>query len=163
MQDYVGWIISAVVLGMAAWPILHMVPSTVQKRQIAFRIKAQGLGIQVKLQRPELPQELKSQYHNLNTAVAYFLPEYDSKLKGSFVAMKSNNQATEWFWLDRSPEAKWMNKMLPSYQQLPSYILAIEQSQAGTSLYWNERGEIESIDDVFAALKQCNQLLQCAP
>ena len=159
MQDYIGWIISAVVLGMAAWPILHMVPSTAQKRQIAFRIKAQNLGIQIKLHHPDLPHQIKSQYSDLNTAVTYFLPEHDSQLRGAFIAIRSINSDNEWFWLDESPDGKWMEKMLPVYQQLPSYILAVEQSQAGTSLFWQERGEETRIEEIYQQLKNCNQIL----
>lgn len=159
MQDYIGWIIGAIVLGMAAWPIMHIVPSAAQKRQIAFRIKAQSLGMQVQLRRTKLPQELKSQYQHIETATCYFLPELDSELDGTFTAIRSQNAHREWFWIHQHPTAQWINKMLVIYDALPDNILAVEQSRNGSAIYWYEKGELEAVTDVFERLQEMNKIL----
>ena len=159
MQDYIGWIIGAVALGMAAWPILHLVPSAAQKRQIAFRSKAQSLGIRIHLGRIKLPKELNSQYSHIESATCYFLPELDNALTGTFTAIRSQNSHREWFWIHQRPEARWIEKMLPIYQQLPDFILAVEQSRNGSAIYWQEKGDPDIINEVNNHLIQLNQLL----
>ncbi|NRB41583.1 MAG: hypothetical protein HRU20_24450 [Pseudomonadales bacterium] len=159
MQAYIGWIIGAICVGMAVWPILHLVPSTAQKRQMAFRAKAQELAIQVQIRRPHLPPELKSQYHDVATSTAYYLPNFDSKLKGSFTAIRSQNAPYDWFWIHQRPTAQWMTKMLPIYQQLPDNILAVEQYAAGSTVFWREQGDINTVLEIHIQLQRLNDLL----
>lgn len=159
MSDYIGWIIAALSMGMVAWPILQMVPSAAQKRQMAFRTHAKGLGIHIQMRRPELPPQLTGQYQQLIGCVAYHLPDFDSQLNGTYTALRSQNEKGQWFWVHARPHVSWLEKMLPAYQAIADNVLAIEQSRAGTTIFWRETGEVEAVDAIFQQLESLNQLI----
>ena len=158
MMAYIGWIIALLVLGMLAYPILQIIPSEGQKRQIAFRQAAMRKGINIQIRHPEMPAELATQYPDMNRCAAYFKP-CDSTLTQAFVAVRSNTDK-EWFWInDRRPPAAMMTRMLPAYQEVPDFCLAIEQSQAGTTLFLLDSLPVEQIEALENTLGRLNSII----
>lgn len=158
MADYVGWIIAAICLGMVVWPILHIIPSKTQKRQIAFRQAAIKKGIQVQIRTPELPRQLASQQDQLTMSVAYHLPAIHCQLTSTYTAIRSHNNKQEWLWLKRQPNSG-LQDYINAYAKLPEYILAVEQSASGTTLFWREKGDIIIVDTIFEYLTTLNLLI----
>ena len=158
MMAYVGWVIALLVLGMLAYPILQLVPSEGQKRQVAFRQAALRKGINIQIRQPEMPPELASQYPDMHRCAAYFKP-CNSSLNQAFVAVRSNNDR-EWFWInDRRPPASMMARLLPAYESVPGFCQAIEQSQAGTALFLIDNLPLEQVDILENTLTQLNRVI----
>lgn len=158
MMAYIGWIIALLVLGMLAYPILQIIPSEGQKRQVAFRQAAMRKNIRIQIRHPEMAEGLASQYPDLNRCAAYFKP-CESPLNQAFVAVRSNTDQ-EWFWInDRRPPAAMMNRMLQAYREVPDFCLAIEQSQAGSTLFLLDSLPLEKVDAVEKALDRLNSTI----
>lgn len=158
MTAYLGWIIAAIGIGMVVWPILHIIPSKTQKRQIALRQAAFAKGIHVQIRSPELPKQLRSQQDPLTKSIAYHLSASQSQLTSSFTAIRSHNNRQEWLWLKEQPSAR-LPSFIKAYAELPEYILAVEQNASGTAIFWRENGDISRIDDIFNYLKKLNEII----
>ncbi len=163
IHDYIGWVVAALAIGMVAWPILHIIPSPAQKKQIAFRSKARELGIEVQIRQPTLPPELDNQYQPLRLSVGYFLVDHDSRLDKSYTALRSQNDDNEWFWLGARPHIEQMPHLLSAYRQLPRYVQAVEQHGAGSTLFWREHGDISGIETIHENLTNLNKLINNKP
>ena len=61
-------------MGMAAWPIMQLVPKPGQKRIIAIRQNAHRLGLKIDIILPELEPALMES-HQLNANVLYRSPQ----------------------------------------------------------------------------------------
>lgn len=158
MMAYIGWIIALLVLGMLAYPILQIIPSEGQKRQVAFRQAAMHKGLLVQIRQPEIPAELASQYPAINHCAGYFKP-CSSNLRQTIVALRSNNDR-EWFWINnRRPPAAIMARLLALYADAPDFCHAIEQSAAGTTLFLIDTQEPAQLEPLEALIDQLNRAI----
>ena len=154
----IGWIITAVVLGMLAYPILQIIPSAAQKRQMLLRQAAQQKGLRIQTRPPKLPDALASQYPQLMTCVGYCLPLTQATHATTTLAIRGHDTDT-WLWLHEQPSSTQMAAQLHRYQALPTFILAVAQSPLGSTIFWQERGDVTLIDGVHNQLQQLNNLL----
>lgn len=157
MSDYLPWILGLLGLGMMAYPIIQFMPSDRQKLQIKLRQEAYEKGLQVKLKAIELPKELKDSYRNLDACVAYHL-SVPSVFKKTHTALRSNNDESQWFWIDNRPKPALLEQLLAEYEKLPTVIKAVQHTAAGHSLYWQEQVAAMSIDEVASTLKHLDTL-----
>jgi hypothetical protein len=143
---------------MMAYPILQIVPSAQQKRQIAFRQAALAKGINIQIRQPELPAVLADQYPDIRHCAAYFKPA-KSVLEKNYIALRSNTDK-QWFWLnDQRPPAALMPKMLAMYAEVPEFCLALEQNAAGSTLFLLDSLELEKTALLDETLNKLNTLI----
>ena len=154
-MQYLPWIIVAIVLGMAAYPIVHFVPSKQQRLRVKLRQSAMSLGIQVQIRQPNLPQALDERYQALQSTTGYYLASPMDSIDGLYMAIRS--EANGWLWPNSQPPAALMAAMLAIYHQLPDFIQAVEQSSAGSTIFWQE-SLCEDIDQIFIQPQKLNAI-----
>lgn len=159
-MGYIEWIIATVVLGMLVYPVLQMVPSEKQKRQIALRQAAMAKGIRVQIRHPKLIQTQFNEHPEILRSVAYHLPVKETCLKKYFTAVRSAKDSEGWFWINGiRPPAATMLEMLPIYNTMPSYCLAIEQSPHGSTLFFLDTLQSCDVDEILTSLEKLNTLI----
>ncbi|MCK5881686.1 MAG: hypothetical protein KAG18_07400 [Sinobacterium sp.] len=142
--------------GMALFPLLKLVPNHRQKEMMKIRQAALAQGFNVDIRTPEIDSALKSQY-DLTGQVVYRLQAEDINTR-YVLALRSNNTG-EWFWVnDKRPPAAVMEKLTLIYQDLPKKIIAVEHSQAGTGVCFDERGEPAQLTPLKATLNKLNHV-----
>lgn len=142
--------------GMALFPILKLVPSQRQKQMMKIRQSALQQGFKIDVRTPEIDSALKSEY-DLTGQVVYRLPSEEMNTQ-YILALRSNNNE-EWFWVnDKRPNPALMESLTDLYSQLPEKIIAVEHSQAGSGVCFDERGDPEQLKLLTEILTKLNQV-----
>jgi hypothetical protein len=148
--------LSALCFGMVLFPILKLVPNQRQKERLKLRQAALQRGFKIDVRTPDIDNALKSQY-NLVGQVVYRITS-ESMETPYVLALRSNNNG-EWFWVNnKNPNAALMEKLQTIYEQLPEKIIAVEHSQAGSGVCFDEMGDIEQLQTLETVLNKLNRV-----
>ena len=154
-----GIAIALLCMGMAAWPIMQLIPSERQKQIIALRQLASRLGFTVEIKPAELPDALAKQYP-LQGCALYVLQQKQSRLPHTpLLALRSKRDDT-WFWLDKNPPAALIEPLQMAYQALPANIVALQHQSHGTGVYFDERGDQQLLESLKQQLADINAIAQ---
>ena len=156
-MSWLPWAIAAIVIGMLAFPILQIIPSHKQRAVIKLRQLAIGHSIKVNLRQPNIDKNLFHNYPELSHTVAYSLP-IESQLRSSHQAIRSAEHG--WLWQKPLPTAKIMQQINDLEANIPDFIQALEITSAGSTIFWNEHGDNETIDGILKVLSELNQLIE---
>lgn len=159
-MEHIEWIIAVMVFAMLVYPIIQMIPSEKQKRQVALRQTAMAKGIRVQVRYPKLIQNYINEHPEILRSVAYFLPVKETSLDKKCIAVKSDTDPEGWFWLDGiRPHPSIMLEMLPLYRTMPDYCLAIEQGPHGSAIFLLDTLKTCNIEEIFTSLEELNALV----
>ncbi len=147
------------VMGMAAWPIMQLIPKPGQKRIIEIRQRANRLGLKVDIILPELPEALLES-HQLSANVLYRKPQ-PLKCKKTITILKSSVDDS-WFYPGHQASHELNIKLQPLLKSLPTFINAIEISHQGTAAFIRETksalNEPTILEELAITLNQANKL-----
>lgn len=145
------YLIIFLALAMVLAPLMAFRPTKLVKRQTAFREKAIGLGLQVKI--ADLPQShrAKVRQQDPEQGVIYRLP---------FVTDKPLENPELQCCIQVEQSFEWVGKQPPLDRDLFEQALAdlgddsvaLELSSTGVGLYWREQGEPERVQQVYESL-----------
>lgn len=159
-MDNIEWIIAFIAFSLLVYPIMQMIPSEKEKRQVALRQAAMAKGLRIEVRHPKLIQTQINDYPNIMRCVGYGLPLKATSLDRKYTAIRCESDPEGWFWLEGiRPLAAHMHNMLPLYRQAPAYCLAIEQGLRGSSIFFIDSGKNCNIDEIYDFLEQLNLLI----
>lgn len=151
-----GYLIALIVVSMVLAPILWIMPSPTQKRQVAMRQKAMALGLQIKV--CDLPQTRRQQVRGEQAlqGVVYRLrctPSLaNSALPQALCFRQSDEASTE-------VQTTVLRLLKEALQDLPEDVMALEYDRGVLGAYWQERGDIPHVEQIFQQLQALNQEL----
>jgi len=157
-MEHIELIIAVMVFAMLVYPIMQMIPSEKQKRQVALRQAAMAKEIRVQVRYPRLTQSYINDHPEFLRTVAYFLQVKKTRLDKKFTAIKSDSDPEGWFWLDGiRPHPSVMLEMLPIYRNLPDYCLAVEQGPHGSAVFFADTHQDANADEIYNSLAKLNE------
>lgn len=146
------WLVTFIVIAMLLAPVMWMMPSRQQKRQICLRERARQHGLQVSI--GELPQTRRQRVRReaVEMGVAYLLR----------TAREKGAVRSRWLlWRDPSVEqdagglpVAIAARVEELRSRMPADMLALEAGAAGYTAYWRERGDEETVDRIAALLQE---------
>lgn len=153
-----GWLIGLVVVAFVVAPVVWIMPSKAQKRQVRLREQAHALGLMVSL--VELPQSHRSRVRK------------EAAKKGVAYCLRIQRDKTQprphWFFWRSPPEGEAASSgevpaalaaQLDSLrEQMTSDMEAIQSDAAGYTLYWRERGDEATVTLIADLLEQARRL-----
>ncbi|WP_162299763.1 hypothetical protein [Marinospirillum perlucidum] len=163
-MELLGWFLLAALLVLS--PITWLKPSVRQKQLIRLRDLARSLGIKVTLTPLQLQDGRKlygSAYRWLRAPEAPIMPGYICLLSDRLdeVQGRSSYWKDGWILMQGSPSIltdeqrqafdAWLD-------QLPKDSFAVEWGSATLSLWWEERGSNELLEELDAGARQLLQL-----
>ena len=136
-------------------PVMWMRPSPAQKRQTRLRLRARALGLEVRLtpmpqaRRPRVRQEAPLQ------GVVYRLPVFDRR---AVVAVEHRivreQAAAPWETDSEQPLPTALQIALDKVAgAVPQDVAAIEIMPQGPAVYWLEKGDEETVVELFNHLQ----------
>lgn len=152
------WLIVFVVVAMVLAPVMWMMPSPAQKRQVIMRERARKLGLMVNI--VDLPQShrAKTRKEPVEKGVSYSLR----------IARQKGQRRPHWFiWRDEpegepaaaeTPPRAIIEKLQSLRAQMPADMVGLESNDTGYSAYWRERGDSAAVDRIAALLGDARQL-----
>jgi len=152
------WLIVFVVVAMVLAPVMWMMPSPAQKRQVIMRERARKLGLMVNI--VDLPQShrAKTRKEPTEKGVSYSLR----------IARQKGQQRPHWFVWREDPEgepaaadavpAAVVENLQALRAQMPADMVGLESNETGYSAYWRERGDSAAVDTIAALLGDVRQL-----
>ncbi len=154
------WIAIGITLlcfGMAIHPILSLVPTKAQKYKIKMRQAAFAQGLSIDIRLPELDESLQNQYDFSEQAIYRLQP--DRALETPYLLALRSKVSGDWFWVkEQRPPAKLIEPLIVLYNQLPDKIKAVEHSEVGSGVCFNEFGSVDQLTTLKAHLSDLNQL-----
>ena len=154
---WLGIGIALLCIGMAAWPIMQLIPSERQKEIIAIRQLAMRLGFKVEIKQPDLPKALEQQFIFSGKAL-YLIAQKQKQLNHTPLLALRSKHSGEWFWLENNPPARLIEPLQKAYQKLPDSIFAVEHQSYGTGVYFNERGDEAALEQLKQTIIQINKV-----
>lgn len=152
------WLVVFIVVALILAPVMWMMPSPAQKRQIRLRERARVLGLMVNI--VDLPQTHREKIRKVpkQQGVSYSLR----------IARQKGRQRPNWFvWReepqgepdteDKPPQA--ILEQLPLLrEQMPADMVGVESNELGYSAYWREYGDSDKVDAIAALLQRVREL-----
>ena len=144
-----GYLIALVIISMVLAPVLWIMPTPKQKRQMALRQKAMAMGLQVRV--CDLPQTHRAQVRG------------ESPVQGVVYRMLwfrtiNKNSLFEHLCLREPDESEYSKKtlldslLLSAVERLPKCVVALEYTHSGLGIYWTEQGGIAQVDIIYQQL-----------
>lgn len=152
-----GWVIGILVALMMIGSILWVRPSPGDRRRMELRQKAMQLGLQVRIERLEVPGEERPRQlaaYTLRRSLQQreqFDPGKDHWTLLRKQTAFLDELAGEWSWLVRPKPLPQVPEVFLS--QLPESVQAIGSTRDGWTIYWDEMGDAEMLEKMTAALK----------
>lgn len=154
-------IIIALAVAMVVGPIMLMQPTQQQRREAARRQHAAALGLRVHLQPPPEGSKIEAKQ-----VAMYCLPWQEAKQgRNSWCLVKRPFEHElhflgAWDWQIKPttalPEAAIDAHSLST---LPEGVIAIAAGPQGLCCYWQERGELERVDQISVWLQDTAKLM----
>ncbi len=148
------WLIVFVAVALILAPVMWMMPTQAQKRQVVLRERARKLGLMVNI--IDLPQSHRSKVRKEppSKGVSYTLR----------TARQKGLQRPCWIlWREQPVDepdtgATPPPAILALRDQLPADAVALESTELGYSIYWRERGEAETVDAIAGVLNRAREV-----
>lgn len=153
-----GWLIGFIVVAFVVAPIMWVMPSPAQKRQARLRERAQQLGLAISL--VDLPQSHRSKVRKEAAAkgVAYSLR----------MQRERNRIRPHWFVWREAPDGERdidgscpeaVVDALPALRaRMGADMVGFGSTPEGYVLYWRERGDETTVEQVAMLLEDIRQL-----
>ena len=145
MTYFIIFIVFALVLS----PVMWMMPSPSQKRQMKLRSQAMSLGLSVKV--CDLPQLERAKVRNepVQQGIAYLLRWRASGAKSDVfhhLVLRAEQPGI----------AQGKDRLSATLQNvlvtMPGDVMALEYTSGGVSAYWREKGTVEDVDQIHQSL-----------
>lgn len=152
------WFIVFIVVALVLAPVMWMMPSPAQKRQIVLRERARELGLMVHI--VDLPQTHREKIRKepSQKGVSYSVR----------IARQKGWQRPHWFvWREQptdepaptyQPPRAILEQLQSLRDQMPADMVGVESCEMGYSAYWRERGDSATVDAVAAVLHRVREL-----
>ena len=152
------WILIIFCLAVAVSPLLWMKSSPRQQHIADCRRKARGLSINVNLRRR--PGALESEQRL--DSIYYWLPWLKTKKVQGWILQRSSKRGWHssfagWLWINNEANKEWYDIITACLSDLPDGVTAIQVSNEGVGLVWDERGTIDLIDKIHTSLLKLRQ------
>ncbi|MFT5575592.1 MAG: hypothetical protein ACI89D_001110 [Bermanella sp.] len=152
------WLIVFVAVALISAPVMWMMPSSAQKRQVILRERARELGLMVSI--VDLPQthRAKVRKEDRQQGVSYTLR----------IARQKKAQRARWFvWREEpadepvardTPPPNILEYLQSLREQMSPDMVGVESSEIGYSVFWRERGDSATVDAIAALLNRVREL-----
>ena len=146
------YIIILIAVAAVAGPLLSALPSKQQRRVTRFRDAARGAGIQVRCREPsEIPPRLQRATSDMLVCYAMRCGKQGSKSSSVTASSGSNSLWVRTIagWEGRDSEAlpAWLTTLDPA-------IEVIIRQPEEVQVYWTERGQDSTLEQVFETLNR---------
>ncbi len=159
-----NWVVIALILLAIVGSMMWMMPSPRQRVQALLRQKAMRLGFQVQIARILLPRALGEAVADERDCVAYRIPRLSaasaqsrnpSKQSIPWQIFQLQSYATDglpagWSW--SKGEGQLQNDALQLITELiaalPEDVYGLESTPVSVSVYWEERGTPETVEQI---------------
>lgn len=155
------WIVVFIALALMG-SFFWILPSPRDRKRMELRQKAMRLGLKVRFPDKGLKERLVRFEDQILGAVMYELFIVTRKkpaLTGSFFIIKDEEG---WRFIERSLPLNLQNiseSILGELKLLPDNFDLIMLSSNGTSVFWDERGEDEYVDQLYGVMTGLNTIL----
>lgn len=165
-------LITFLIIALAMGPILWFRPTPYQQRIASLRTRAAQLGLRVQLvslKQLGLSGELRG-----DTVAAYGLPWVKEPEDDRRVSRRPVNRpwrlirsrlshevhfAGRWEWQKgKQADRAWHEPLKQFLETLPGDVVALETSEQGLWLYWEENGAKERVEEMAAILERFRQI-----
>lgn len=150
------FVILILAISLVLGPIAMLRPNPAQKRKEALRQYATKLGLRFTLRK--LPK-LKTDMEDPGMSPVYYLtPTAAMQVLPTWILVRTQyehegNFYREWDWHNEiRPNQTVRAKLMDYLPKLPGSIAVITQGEAGTSLFWGEKGDKDILDLIASAL-----------
>ncbi len=144
------FVILILAVSLVLGPIAMLRPNPAQKRKEALRHYATEKGLRFTLRK--LPM-LKTDMEEPGVSPVYYLsPLAAMQSLSTWILVRTHyehegNFYRDWDWHDENrPNQSVREKLLDYLSQLPDSITVVAQGEAGTSIFWSEKGDKEIVD-----------------
>ena len=154
-----SYLIILVVIALALAPVLALKPSRRQRLQAHLRDRARELGLQVQV--CTLPQTHRQEVRreDSQTGVVYRLLWRHPEGKYRQFTWLLHRLETE---PDKTPPGI-LQAMRAALEQLPEAVLAVEFTNSGVAVYWDEAGDEQTVAAIAEQLNTLRDTLDRTP
>ncbi|TBV07107.1 hypothetical protein [Phytopseudomonas dryadis] len=140
-----GWIILALLV-LALSPLVWLVPSRRQRGQMDVRLQARRMGLAMQLTREQWP---------------YWLSKTPPSPCPQYHRPRRRGREDSWCYWQSEP-GKWLNRwqepcaeepLAAQLATLPADVYKVEATAQMIALYWGERAQAESLQNIAAFLQ----------
>jgi len=136
------WIL--LIIAVAVAPLMSALPSEAQRYEAKVRAYAMGKAISVKLGvTPEIPARFRMPAELSLVAYRRRRPKRDPLFETSHLAVKSMG-----VWVSVPSE----RPLIEGFLSLPDGVWILELGVDYVSVFWDEKGDTEAVDEVITAL-----------
>jgi len=158
------WAIIIFIMLSLVGSMMWMMPTPRQKYQAKLRLKARGLGFQVQLVRLTAPRAEGEMEPEILTVPAYRMvrTNLDRKEADRLAAWQIHRVAAiaseglpegwSWAWGEGELSDSALALVAEVIDQVPADVVAIESSPVQVSMYWNEEGEMDVLEQLKAQM-----------
>ena len=155
--------ITIIVIALLISPVLRVLPSPQEKKQMKLRNKAMSLGMQVQL--ATLPTPRAALRSDPVPAAAYRLNRSSDQREPfrrhiTYIIGRSKENAEHWQWYNPvlMPNTKIAEQRISSLKDLPKTVSIVESTPTTSAVYWLEEGtdqDVELIHKSLLSLQAC--------
>ncbi|WP_207063141.1 hypothetical protein [Motiliproteus sp. SC1-56] len=161
-----NWVFIVLILLAIVGSMMWMMPSPRQRAQALLRQKAMRLGIQVQISRLLFPRALGEAVADERDCTAYRLARTQDRRRGRqapvpwqiFKVRSHANTGLPEGWSWGRGEGQLTSEQLALIagliEILPADVYALESTPVSAGVYWNEHGDLDTVDLVFENLEK---------
>ena len=160
-------------------PILSVLPSSRQRKQMRLRKVAMSLGINIEITSIDDPDPLQEKYLSSSgkqlaaviPVIAYRLALAKSKARDSFprvnwaierdIKREDSSLPSIWCWEGEKPKGlspKLSEFIISNIESLPEDVIRVDEYSQIVSIYWREAGDEEGLQSIHHFLGNCVKL-----
>jgi len=157
------WIVIFIVLALMG-SFFWIMPSPRDKKRMELRQKAMRLGLKIRFPDRGLKDRLIRFEDNVLGTVMYELYVIARKkpdLSGAFFIIKDEGEAS-WRFIEASLPMNLQavsGRLLLALEGLPVSLNLAMLSSNGVSIFWDERGVEEDVEQLFAVMEEINTIM----
>jgi len=157
------WIVIFIVLALMG-SFFWIMPSPRDKKRMVLRQKAMHLGLKIRFPDKGLKDRLIRFEDEVLGAVMYELfivARIKPDISGAFFIIRDDN-AIGWRFIEVSLTEGLQSvsdRILRKLEKLPENFSLAMLSSNGVSVFWDERGEVECVDQLFTVMDEVNDIL----
>lgn len=144
-------------VALVAGPIAMLVPKPAQRSKEALRVHAMAQGVRFGMRKP--PKLSTSMEEPRPSPVYYLPPVARAGAAPDWVLVRTDyvhegNFYQEWDWQGvNRPSVQVQSLLREELPKLPATVIALSEGEAGTCVFWSERGGTQVLDLLIALLK----------